>query len=120
MAVTIFHNPKCSTSRHALELIEARGAKPKVVEYLKTPPSADEIDAILTKMKAEPDAIVRLKNAPEDAAAAWAKAGTRAKKIAALAAHPILIERPVVVAGRKAALIRPKAEAEAILEKLGV
>lgn len=119
MRVTIYHNPKCSTSRHALELLEARGVATNVVEYLRDPPSAADIEAILAKMKAEPDAILRTRNAPEDALAAWQAANTRKAKIAALAAHPILIERPVVVAGRKAALIRPKAEAEAILESLG-
>ena len=119
MSVTILHNPKCSSSRHALELLEARGAAPTVIEYLKTPPSAAELDAILTKMGAEPDALLRTRNAPEEAVAAWESAGSRAARIAALVAHPILIERPVVVAGAKAALVRPKAEAEAILDRIG-
>ena len=120
MSVTIYHNPNCSSSRHALGLLKERGAEPKVVEYLKTPPSAAEIKRLLTKMGAEPDAILRARNAPEDAMAAWEKAGSKADKIAALAAHPILIERPIVVAGEKAALVRPKAEAESILDSIGV
>ena len=119
MAVTIYHNPKCSSSRHALERLDARGASPKVVEYLKTPPSASELDAILKSMDAEPDAILRTRNAPEDAMAAWEGARTRSEKIAALVAHPILIERPIVTAGTKAALVRPKADAEAILDRIG-
>ncbi|MGD2133164.1 MAG: ArsC/Spx/MgsR family protein, partial [Maricaulaceae bacterium] len=113
-------NPKCSTSRHALELLEARGANVEVVEYLKTPPSPAHLTAILKKMGAGPDAILRTRNAPEDALAAWEAASTKSAKIAALSAHPILIERPIVVAGEKAALIRPKAEAEEILSALGV
>lgn len=119
-APVIYHNPKCSTSRHALELLEARGHAPTVVEYLKVPPSADEIEAVLKKMDAEPDAVMRERGSGEAALAAWAAAKTRAQKVKALAAHSILLERPIVVAGGKAAVIRPKAEAEAILDGLGL
>ena len=119
MSVTIYHNPKCSTSRAVLEMLEARGSKPTVVLYLDRPPSADELGGVLTKMAAEPDAVLRTRNAPEDAIAAWEAARSRPEKIAALVTHPILIERPVVVVGDKAALVRPKAEAEAILDRIG-
>ena len=119
MSLTIFHNPGCSTSREALALLKARGRSPKVVEYLKTPPSAAELAGVLAKMGAEPDAILRRKGAPEEALAAWEKAMTDKAKLAALSAHPILIERPIVIAGARAALIRPKAEAAAILDRIG-
>jgi arsenate reductase len=118
-SLTIFHNPACSTSRHALALLQERGRAPRIVEYLKTPPSEAELEAVLTKMKAEPDAILRTRNAPEKALKAWENAKSRKAKIAALHAHPVLIERPIVVAGSKAALVRPKADAEAILDALG-
>jgi arsenate reductase len=120
MRPTIWHNPRCTTSRHALDLLVERGHEPLVIAYLTTPPSTAEIDQALKRMRAAPDAIVRLKGAPEDAAAAWAAAGSDARRLAALAAHPILIERPIVIAGRKAALVRPKAQAEAILVALGL
>lgn len=120
MSTTIWHNPRCSTSRGALELLTARGHAPRVRDYLNDPPDAAEIARVLKLMKAEPDAIVRLKDAPTDAAKAWTTAKTEPQKIAALAAHPILIERPIVIAGRKAALIRPKAEAEARLAAIGL
>jgi arsenate reductase len=120
MATTIWHNPRCSTSRGALELLVARGREPRVRLYLEDAPDAAEIARVLKLMKAAPDAIVRLKDAPTDAAKAWTRAKNDAGKIAALAAHPILIERPIVIAGRKAALIRPKAEAEARLALIGL
>ena len=54
MAVTIYHNPRCSKSRQALQLLRDRGIEPEIVDYLKTPPSADEIDAVLSKLRLEP------------------------------------------------------------------
>jgi arsenate reductase len=120
MTPTIWHNPNCSTSRHVLALLTERGQTPIVVEYLKAPPNLAEIERVLGLMAAEPEDIVRTRNTPEPAAAAWDAAKTRKQRIAALAAHPILIERPVVIAGPKAALVRPKAEADEILTKLGL
>ena len=115
MPLTIYHNPRCSKSRQTLDLLTAKGLKPKVVEYLKTPPTAKELDEILKKLKLEPDAIVRTK---EDA---YAKSGlknpalSRAETIAILAKNPILIERPIVVNGDKAALGRPPEKVLGIL-----
>lgn len=119
MSLTIFHNPACSTSRHVLSLLRDRGRSPRVVAYLEDPPSPAELAAVLARMKAEPDAILRVRDAPEKALAAWKKAGSRKSKLAVLSAHPILIERPIVIVGAKAALVRPKADAEAILASLG-
>ena len=59
MAVTIYHNPRCSKSRQALQLLRDRGIEPEIVDYLKTPPSADEIDAVLSKLGLEPRAAMR-------------------------------------------------------------
>ena len=115
MSITIYHNPRCSKSRETLKLIEARGLKPKVVEYLKTPPSAAELKAILKKLGLKADAIVR-KGEP-----LYAELGLKDRKmdddalIALLVANPILIERPIVVAGSKAAIGRPP---EKVLEIL--
>jgi arsenate reductase (glutaredoxin) len=111
MTVTIYHNPKCTKSRQTLALLEEqlaqRGLKPKVIEYLKTPPSAAELDAILERLELEPRALMRTKEA------AYAEAGlddptlSRERLIAAMVAHPILIERPIVVNGERAAIGRP-------------
>src|SRR5262245_42971698 len=107
MDVTIYHNPKCTKSRETLALLEQRGIEPKVVEYLKTPPSAAELDAILERLGIEPRALLRTKEA------AYVEAGlddpklTRKQLIAAMVANPIVIERPIVVAGQRAAIGRP-------------
>jgi arsenate reductase len=112
MAVTIYHNPKCSKSRETLALIEAKGIAPRVVEYLKTPPSAAELTVILSKLGITPKELLRKKEAaeagvdpslPEDAL------------IAAMVANPQVIERPIVVNGDKAKLGRPP---EQVLEIL--
>ena len=63
MAVTIYHNPRCSKSRQALQSLRDRGIEPEIVDYLKTPPSADEIDAVLSKLRLEPRAAMRAKEA---------------------------------------------------------
>jgi arsenate reductase len=120
MSLTIWHNPACSTSRHALALLNERGLAPEIVRYLNAPPSEAEIARVLGLLGAKPEAILRRKNAPEDALAAWSAAKTDKARIAALHAHPILIERPIVIAGGGAALVRPKTEAETILAKLGL
>jgi arsenate reductase len=107
MSVTIYHNPRCSKSRETLKLIEARGIEPNIVEYLKAPPSSAELKAILKKLGLKPQDIIR-KGEP-----LYAELGLKDRKldddalIALLVKHPILIERPIVVAGGKAALGRP-------------
>ena len=107
MTVTIYHNPRCSKSRATLDLLDARGVKPYVVEYLKTPPSAAELKAILKKLRLKPGDIIR-KSEP-----LYAELGLKERQldddalIALMAANPILIERPIVVAGGKAAIGRP-------------
>ncbi|BBL74247.1 arsenate reductase (glutaredoxin) [Methylomagnum ishizawai] len=107
MSVTIYHNPRCGKSRGALELLRARGLEPRVVDYLKTPPSAAELEHILSLLGLEPRALIR------KGEAAYKEAGLdnpdldRAALLAAMAAHPILIERPIVLANGKAALGRP-------------
>ena len=61
MAVTIYHNPRCSKSRQTLQMLRDRGIEPEIVEYLKTPPSADELDGVLAKLGIEPRALTRTK-----------------------------------------------------------
>jgi len=113
--VTIYHNPKCSTSRKALELLRERGIEPTVIEYLKTPPSAAELQAIARATGEPLRALLRTKQ-PE-----YLEQGlddpqlTDTQIAAALHATPVLIERPIVVAGARARLGRP---VEKILEVL--
>lgn len=107
MTLTIYHNPRCSKSRETLRLLEARGLKPKIVDYLKTPPSAAELKAILRKLGLKARDLVR-KGEP-----LYAELGLKQRQvdddalIALMVAHPILIERPIVVAGARAAIGRP-------------
>lgn len=103
--VTIYHNPRCSKSRETLKLIEDRGIAPRVVEYLKTPPSAEELTRILAALGKKPAEIVRRKEAAE--AGIDPAALSDAELIRAMVANPAIIERPIVTADGKAALGRP-------------
>lgn len=105
MSVTIYHNPRCSKSRQTLELIREQGVEPEIVEYLDTPPSAVELKAILGKLGKTAAEIVRKKEAKEEGIDVDALGED--DLIAALAAHPRAIERPIVVKGSKAAMGRP-------------
>ena len=115
MAVTIYHNPRCSKSRATLKLLEERGIAPEIVEYLKTPPDAATLDELLTKLGLEPRNLMRRKEAPYRENGLDDETLTREALIAAMVADPILIERPIVVSGGKAALGRPP---EAVLDIL--
>jgi len=115
MKVTIYHNPRCTKSRQTLELLQSRGIEPEIVEYLKTPPGKSKIKGILKMLGLEPRALMR-KNEDE-----YKKAKLDNPKlskddlIAAMIKHPVLIERPIVVANGKAAIGRPP---EKVLEIL--
>lgn len=113
-ALTIYHNPKCSKSRETLALLTARGFTPRIVEYLKDPPSTAELAEIVSRLGIAPEALVRK---GEDAYRAKyaGKLLSDAEWIAAMVADPILIERPIVVAGGKAVIGRPP---ERVLELL--
>ena len=105
MPVTIYHNPRCNTSRKTLALLRDKGVEPTIIEYLKTPYTAAQLKQLLGQLKLPAKAIVRRKEAAE--------AGVDAAKlsedqlIAAMTKHPIIVERPIVVSGGKAALGRP-------------
>jgi arsenate reductase len=107
MQVTIYHNPKCAKSRETLKLLETRGIKPNIIDYLKTPPSKSELAGLVKLLGIEPRALLRTKE-PE-----YKQAGMADPKLSdtaillAMTKHPKLMERPIVVAGSKAALGRP-------------
>jgi arsenate reductase len=115
-AMTLWHNPRCAKSRRAKSILDARGVAYTERRYLDDPPSAEELDAILTALGRDPWEATRLteqvakdlglKDAPRDRGA-W---------IATLAAHPILVERPILVTSDgRAALGRPPEAIEALL-----
>lgn len=115
MVVRIYHNPSCSKSRATLELLRARGIEPEIIEYLKTPPTKAELEAILAGLGFAPRELMR-RNEPE-----YRDHGlkddslTRQELIRAMVEHPRLIERPIVVSDGKVAIGRPP---EAVLEVL--
>jgi arsenate reductase len=113
-SITIYHNPRCSKSRATLALIEGRGVTPTVIEYLRTPPTRVEIEALVAKLGIEPEQLVR--KSEEIFKSEYAgKTLTRAAWLDALVRHPILIERPIVVAGDRAVIGRPPENVEALL-----
>ena len=105
--VAIYHNPRCSKSRQALELLRARGVEPEIIEYLKTPPTKTELKRILKQLGLAPRALMRKGEAPYKEKRLDNPKLTDDQLIAAMVADPILIERPIVVAGARAALGRP-------------
>ena len=110
---TIYHNPKCSKSRATLELLAQRGADAVVVEYLKTPPTAGELAALVAKLGVEPEQLVR--KGEEVYKQQYAGKTLSAEQwIAAMVRHPILIERPIVVVGARAVLGRPPENIESL------
>ncbi|QDV49180.1 arsenate reductase (glutaredoxin) [Gimesia fumaroli] len=111
----IYHNPRCSKSRQTLALIEEAGIKPEVIEYLKTPPTTEELDSILKKLKMEPGELMRKGEAIYRELKLAERELTRDEAIAIMVEHPKLIERPIVIQGRKAILGRPPENVKTLL-----
>lgn len=113
--VTLFHNPRCGTSRRVLELIKKKGIQPKIIEYLKNPPSTRELGQILLQLNLEPRALIRTKEKEYKQLKLDRDTVSRTALIKAMVDHPILIQRPVVIAGDKAVIGRPPEVVEKIL-----
>ena len=107
MAVTIYHNPRCSKSRQTLALLQEKGVDPTIVQYLDTPPDAATLKDLLGKLDLAPRDLMRRKEAAYKENGLDDPALDEDALIAAMVANPILIERPIVVNGAKAALGRP-------------
>jgi arsenate reductase len=114
--VVIYHNPRCSKSRQTLELLRSRGIEPEIVEYLDDPPSAARVKELVKLLGIEPHALLRTKEAPY-AEVGLSKNSTLDEIAKAVARHPILLERPIVVRGSKAALGRPPENVLSLLDK---
>ncbi|GAB3536822.1 arsenate reductase (glutaredoxin) [Pontibacter brevis] len=110
----IYHNTRCSKSRQALELIKDAGQEVEVIEYLKTPPTASVLKDVLQKLNMKPEQLLR-KNEAVYKASYKGKNLTDEEWIEAMVAHPVLIERPIVVKGDKAVLGRPPENVQALL-----
>jgi arsenate reductase len=105
--VTIYHNPSCTTSRKVLAAIRAAGTEPRVVEYLKTPPSRAELKSLLERMGMTPRALLRRRGTPYEELGLDDPKKTDAALLDAMLTHPVLIERPIVVTERGVRLCRP-------------
>ncbi len=113
--VTIYHNPRCSSSRATLALLARHGVQPTIVEYLKEPPDEATLRDLLAKLDCRPIEIMRRREAVFDELGLAARADDDEALIRAMLEHPILIERPIVVVGDRARLGRPPARVLEIL-----
>lgn len=112
--LTIWHNPRCSKSRQTLALIEAAGETPTIRLYLQDPPSTAEIAAVAASLDLPLIAMMR-KGEAAFKDAGLTKSSPDTELLAAMTAHPILIERPIVIAGSRAVIGRPSETVRALL-----
>ena len=115
MSVTIYHNPACGTSRNVLALIRDAGEQPVIVEYLKTPPTREQLVGLIARMGISVRAILRQKGTPYAELRLDNPRLTDDQLLDAMMAHPILINRPIVVTDHGVKLCRPS---EMVLELL--
>ena len=115
MSTTIWHNPRCSKSRQTLALLVDREIEPNVVLYLETPPDAKELDIVLTKLGQKPRDFMRKGEEAYKTLGLDNQNLTRDQLIDAMVVNPVLIERPVVINGDKAAVGRPPEDVLKIL-----
>ncbi len=113
--VTIYHNPSCGTSRNTLALIRNAGIEPTVIEYLRTPPDRSTLESLIKQMGIRPRDLLRQKGTPYEELGLGSDQWTDAQLIDQMLAHPILINRPIVVTRRGVKLCRPS---ELVLEIL--
>lgn len=112
---TIYHNPRCSKSRKTLALLEENGIEPRVVLYLETPPDARQIRSLLSRLGLQAAQLVR-RGEEAYKTCGLGKDSSEEELIAAMAAHPKLIERPIVVSGERAVLGRPPENVLALID----
>ncbi len=112
--LTIYHNKMCSKSRQTLDLLQQSGQEVQVIEYLKQPPTAEELKAILAKLNLKPEQVIR-KGEKLYKGQFQGKEYSDEEWINIMAANPVLIERPIVVKGDKAVIGRPPENVQTIL-----
>lgn len=117
MSVIIYHNPACGTSRNTLALIRATGVEPEVLHYLETPPSRDELVTLIQRMSISPRALLREKGTPFAELGLGDPSLTDGQLIDAMMAHPILINRPIVVGPKGVRLCRPSEKVLSVLDR---
>ena len=107
MSVTIYHNPRCSKSRKTLELIQSKGIKPVIIEYLKYPPTRKKLKEILAMLKLEPRQLMRTNENIFKEKGLDNLSLSKDQLVSVMVENPILIERPIVLANGKAVIGRP-------------
>lgn len=107
MPVKMYHNPRCTKSRQTLQLLKDRGIEPEVIEYLKTPPSFEELSDIIDKLGIKPRDLIRKQEAEYKANGLDDNQLDNETIVRTMVNNPILIERPIVIANNKAAIGRP-------------
>jgi len=115
--VTIFHNPKCGTSRNALAMAKAAGYEPEVVEYVQAGWDRDTLKALLASMGLSPRDVMRTKGTPAEELGLLDPAATDDQILDAMVAHPILVERPIVRSPKGVVLARPSEKVFEVLER---
>ena len=115
MTVTIYHNPNCGTSRNVLAMIRQSGEEPVVIEYLKTPPSRERLKELIAAMGLQVRALLREKGTPYAELGLGDPKWSDEQLLDFMIAHPILINRPIVVTPKGVKLCRPS---EAVLDLL--
>lgn len=105
--IMIYHNPLCGTSRNTLALIRNAGIEPTVIEYLKTPPNRSTLESLIRQMGIRPRELLRQKGTPYEELGFQGDQWTDSQLIDQMLAHPILINRPIVVTPWGAKLCRP-------------
>jgi len=116
MNITIYHNPGCGTSRNALAAIRAAGHEPIVIEYLKTPPTRDELKSLIARMGVPVRAVVRSKESLFRELGLDELEVDDEELLDAMMAHPVLINRPIVVTERAVRLCRPSETVKELLD----
>ncbi len=117
MTVTIYHNPECGTSRNTLAMIRQSGEEPTVIEYLKTPPSREKLKELIAAMRIPVRALLREKGTPYKELGLDDPKWTDDQLLDFMMAHPILINRPIVVTPKGVRLCRPSEAVIDILER---
>ena len=116
LTTTIWHNPRCSKSRQTLQLVRDRGIEPKIVEYLKQPPTAAELSDAIRLLGLSPRDLIRKKEAPYSELALADEGLGDAQLVATMIEHPVLIERPIVFHDGRAAVGRPPEQVLALFD----
>jgi len=113
--VTIYHNPKCTTSRNALTMIKEAGIEPEVIEYLKTPPTRETLETLIHDMKLEVRELIRKRGKLYDELGLSDDSLSDEALLDVLVQHPVLMERPIVVTAKGTKVCRPAATVMALL-----